>query len=304
MTILTIQKQQQLTQIGRIRLGMKTRNKAGKEFPTKIDTLRFTSPQKNHIEKIAEQYGGEPRAWQPPRGNAQWEVITNVAEVPVLVPPQDPGEAQWFEDWTAGGCKRRCDGVTEKISGDPCKCDPDPKRRQCKMHTRVTLMLSTVESAGVWLLDTGSFYAAIEMPGITKVLAMSKGIIPGRLYLDQRSKMLDGKVHNYAVPVIDPVGFTAAELVSGRAPELAAKRLAGELDCARPAIGAGPNWPEVINGMDSKDELRALWVQLRKGGDLTEPLKAAIEAAVANLPEPSEDDDVVDAEIVDEPEGW
>lgn len=301
MVIRTLQKQQQLTQIGRIRLGVKTKNQAGAEFPVKIDTLRFTSPRKEHIEKIAEHYGGEVRAWQPPHGNAQWEVITGVAEVPVFVPPQDPGQAQWFENWDKGGCKRRCDGVTERISDSPCKCGPDPKRRLCKLHTRVTLMLSMVESAGVWMLDTSSFYAAIEMPGITRLLASSKGIIPGRLYLDQRTKMLDGKLHKYAVPVIDPVGFTAVELVSGRAPELAAKRLAAELEGSdTPAITAGPNWAEVIDGLDSKEELRTLWRRLGSGGDLTEELKAAIEKRNTEI---DEADDVVDAEIVDEP-GW
>lgn len=305
MPILTIQKQQQLTQIGRIRLGIKTKNKAGKEFPVKLDTLRFTSPRREHIEKIAEHYGGAVGGWQPPHGNAQWQVITDVAEVPVLVPPQDPGEAQWFEDWDRGGCKRRCDGITERLSGGPCKCDPEPKRRQCKMHTRVTLLLSKVESAGVWMLDTGSFYAAVEMPNITRLLASSKGIIPGRLYLDQRSRMLDGKLHKYAVPVIDPVGFTAAELVSGRAPELAAQRLAGEIEGSAPAaITSGPNILQLINEMETLEELRTLWRQLRSGGDLTEDLKTAIEKRSGDLTEPDEDDDVVDAEIVEEPEGW
>jgi hypothetical protein len=304
MVVHTIQKQRQLTQIGKIRLGQKTRNAAGKEFPTKLDTLRFTSPRREHIETIAEHYGGEVRPWQPPHGNSQWEVITGVAEVPVLVPPQDPGESQWYEEWDRGGCKRRCDGITERISGDPCKCPTDPKQRKCKLHTRVTLMLAEVESAGVFMLDTSSFYAAVEMPGITRLLASSKGIIPGRFYLDQRSKMIEGKLHNYAVPVIDPVGFTAAELVSGRAPELAAQRLADQIEGKAPAaIASGPNVLQLVNEMDTLEELRILWRRLRSGGDLTEELKAAIEARSNKLAEAAEDD-VVDAEIVEEPEGW
>jgi len=304
MVVHILQKQRQLTQIGKIRLGQKTRNAAGKEFPTKLDTLRFTSPRKEHIEKIAEHYGGEVRAWQPPHGNAQWEVITGVAEVPVLVPPQDPGESQWYEDWDKGGCKRRCDGITERISGGPCKCDPEPKRRKCKLHTRITLMLTEVESAGVFMLDTSSFYAAIEMPGITRLLAESKGIIPGRFYLDQRSKMQDGKLHNYAVPVIDPVGFTAAELVSGRAPELAAKRLAAEIEGNGPAaIAAGPDLVGIVRSADDKDHLAALWKQFgAEGVELTPELKKAFEETAAAFDEDA--DDVVDAEIVEEPEGW
>jgi hypothetical protein len=307
MPILTLQAQQTVTQIGRIRLGIKVKDANGKERPTKLDRLRFTSPQKKHIETIARLYGGEVRLWEPPHGNAQWEVITDAVEVPVLVPPQDPGENQWFEDWAKGGCKRRCDGITEKLSQKPCMCDPDPKRRKCKMHTRITIMLKDVESIGVWLIDTSSFFAAIELPGVARLLASSKGLIEGVLRLDQRTKVSDNLTKHFAVPVLDVTGFTAAELVSGRAPELAKQRLAAAVDSAA-AITAGPDPVALILACKSHDEIKALWKQFGADPNITRTpeMDAAVKEARANIDAAAEVDDedgVIDAEIVEEP-GW
>lgn len=305
--------QQRLAQVGRIRLGIKVKGANGRERPEKLDRLRFTSPRRELIETIASLYGGEVRLWEPPRGNAQWEVITEVTEVPVLVPPQDVGGAQWLELWTKGGCKRRCDGHTERLSGAPCLCGPDPLRRECKMHTRITVMLSQVKSAGVWLIDTSSFYAGTELPGITKVLAESQGIIPGRLILDQRSVVRDGKTFNFAVPVIDSDGFTAAELVSGRAPELARQRIAAELEAnaAAASIAAAASPISQVLACKTRPELQALWE--RFGADpaivLDDELRAAFKDAGAAVDAAAEmeAEEIVDAEIVDEENeepGW
>lgn len=311
MPILTLQHQQTVTQIGRIRLGIKVEDESGKVRPVKLDKLRFTSPQKKHIETIASLYGGEVRLWEPPHGNAQWEVITEVTEVPVLVPPQDPGENQWFEDWTKGGCKRRCDGVTEKLSQKPCMCDPDPKRRKCKMHTRITVMLKDVQSIGVWLIDTSSFFAAIELPGVARLLASSKGLIEGVLRLDQRTKVSDNLTKHFAVPVLDVTGFTAAELVSGRAPELAKQRLAAAVDSATAAaaIAAGPDPVALILACTTHDEIKELWRQFGADPSITRTpeLDAAVKDARARIDAAAEintESDVVDAEIVDEEPGW
>lgn len=308
MPILTLKAQQTVTQIGRIRLGIKVKDENGKVRPTKLDRLRFTSPQKKHIETIARLYGGEVRLWEPPHGNAQWEVITDAVEVPVLVPPQDPGESQWFEDWAKGGCKRRCDGVTERITQKPCMCDPDPKRRKCKMHTRITVMLKDVESIGVWLIDTSSFFAAIELPGVATLLAKSAGLIEGVLRLDQRTKVSDNLTKHFAVPVLDVTGFTAAELVSGRAPELAKQRLAAAVDSAA-AITAGPDPIALVLAAKTRPELQELWDQFKADPavTLTPELESAFKEAGAHVDAAAEIDDeegVVDAEIVEEEPGW
>lgn len=251
---------------GRIRLGMKVGTGRGR--PTKLDRFRFTSPRKNLIEKIAELYGGTVQPWQPPKGSAQWEVVTNATEVPVVVPPQDPAESQWYELWSAGGCQRRCDGQQEKISKQACLCDPDPALRDCKMHTRLRVMLEDVPGMGAWRVDTGSYYAATELPGVAQLLAQAQGAIPGRLILDQRTVVRNGKTMNFAVPVLDCADITPKELMSGRVQELMAARAAGAIDGQlrkAAAITAGPvkDYVSLIDAAKTRDALVDLHAQAK-----------------------------------------
>lgn len=252
---LILQKTQ--TEVGRIRLGGEKPNQ--RTPGRKLTTFRFTSPRKALIERIAELYGGQVQEWQPPKGAAQWQVITEASEVPVIVPPQDPSESQWFEMWSAGGCQRRCDGIEEKISKSPCICDPDPEQRDCKMHTRLRVMLEDVPGVGAWRVDTGSFYAAGELPGVAELLAMAQGAIPGKLFLDQRTVVRDGKTKNFVVPVLDATELTPKELMSGRVQELMAARARGAIDgqLRKAAIAAGPSkdYPSLIDAAKSRDAL-------------------------------------------------
>ncbi|MEU5155614.1 hypothetical protein [Glycomyces sp. NPDC021274] len=297
--------QQQQTEVGRIRLGVKLATSTGGQRPAKLDTLRFTSPRRDLIEKVAELYGGKVEPWSPPKGNGQWQVITTSTEVPVMVPPQDPSESQWFEMWSKGGCLRRCDGQTERISGSSCMCDPDPQERDCKMHTRIRVLLEEVPGIGVWRVDTGSFYAAVELPSVARILAEAKGLIPGKLILDQRTVTRGGKTFNFAVPVLDIAEFTPAELLSGKVPEMAAARRAEAIDNrSRVAIAAGPDYSALLLAVTTIPALTDLWEEAGNAGAITDELRgefeakgAAIRKAMAPKAEP------VDAEIVDEP-GW
>jgi hypothetical protein len=294
--------QRRTAEVGRIRLGVKTTGSNGKERPTKLDRLRFTSARKDLIEKVAVLYGGTVEPWHPARGNAQWEVITQTDSVPVMVPPQDPAESQWYEAWSAGGCQRRCNGQREMISGGACLCDPD--RRDCQMHTRIRVMLKEIPGIGVWRVDTGSYYAALELPGVTEFLAQAEGVIPGRLTLDQRTVTRAGMTKKFAVPVLDVEGFTPDEILSGRVPALVAARAAAAIDAATadtglPAIAAGPDLASLIATCDSKDELTVLWKRFGCEGLLNDDLEKVFKARadeIAELP--------VDAEIVEEPAGW
>lgn len=265
MAILNLQLSQ--TETGRIRLGMKVASGRGTR-PAKLDRFRFTSPRKNLIEKIAALYGGEVKEWQPPRGAMQWEVVSNATDIPVVVPPQDPAESQWLELWSAGGCQRRCDGETEKLSGQACLCDPDPLKRDCKMHTRLRVMLEDVPGLGAWRVDTGSYYAATELPGIAQLLAQAQGAIPGRLVLDQRTVVRDGKTKSFVVPVLDCADITPKELMSGRVQELMAARAAGAIDgqLAKAALTAGPSrdYPSLIDAAKNREALLELHGQAEK----------------------------------------
>lgn len=258
MPILDLQQQQ--TEVGRIRLGVKVKSN-GRERPAKLDRLRFTSPRKALIERIAELYGGQVEPWQPPKGGQQWQVITDTNEVPVVVPPQDPGESQWYEMWSKGGCLRRCDGQQEKISKQSCLCDPEA--RDCKMHTRIRVMLEDVPGLGAWRVDTGSYYAAVELPGVAQLLAMAQGAIPGRLVLDQRTvtRQVDGKAQtfNFAVPTLHVDTLTPKQLMSGQVQELIAARnraaVAGEMRTAIAATSAVVDYPSLIEAAKTVEAL-------------------------------------------------
>lgn len=290
--------QQQQTEVGRIRLGVKVATSNGKSRPAKIDTLRFTSPRRELIEKVAELYGGTVEPWQPLKGNGQWQVITTSTEVPVMVPPQDPAESQWFEMWSKGGCLRRCDGKTERLSEKPCMCDPDPQERDCKMHTRIRVLLEEVPGIGVWRVDTGSFYAAVELPSVARILAEANGLIPGKLILDHRTITRGGKTFNFAVPVLDIAEFTPAELLSGKVPELAAERRAEAIDNrSRAAIAAGPDYSSLLLAVTTIEALTDLWTEAKAAGVGTDALRAEFEARASEIRSSLEP---VEAEIVEE----
>jgi len=305
MPIIGLQRTQ--TEVGRIRLGVKGKGANGKERPVKLDRLRFTSPRKALIERIAELYGGTVEPWQPPKGNQQWQVITNATEVPVMVPPQDPAESQWLELWSKGGCQRRCDGVTEKISGGACLCDPDPQERACSMHTRLRVMLEDVPGLGVWRVDTGSYYAAVELPGIAEILAQAQGIIPGRLILDQRTvtRQVNGepKTMNYAVPVLDVAEFTPGQLASGKVQELiAARRAAAVEGQTRAAIEAAPlDYPTLIAAAKTVEALYELHAKAKDRGDITPELMGAFERRAEAIRASQAQPETVEATVVEQP---
>lgn len=215
--------QRRITEAGRIRTGLQEtfqrQDGSTGSRPAKLDTFRFTSADKRRIEQLAELYGGKVEPWQAPAG-PQWQVVSTRNEIDVIVPPTDLGFSQHYELWSAGGCKRRCDGVAESITEGPCLCNPED--RECDIHTRLSVMLRDIPGLGVWRLDTQGWYAAHELIGAVEVITMAAGrgaLLPARLRLDQRTvKRPDknGKVVTlrYAVPVID-IEITPAQLLGG-----------------------------------------------------------------------------------------
>ena len=155
--------QRGVAETGRIRIGQLVPSRNGSR-PAKLDTFRLTSADRRRIDQVAELYGGTVAEWQAPAGR-QWEVVTTVAELNVVVPPHELAFSQWYELWNAGGCLRRCDGVTDTISDGPCRCDPELRGRakdQCDIHTRLSVMLRDLPGLGVWRLDTQGWHAGRE----------------------------------------------------------------------------------------------------------------------------------------------
>lgn len=165
--------------------------------------------------------------------------MTRESAIGVTVPPRDEVVSQWYEMWNKGGAIRRCDSRTEQISGGPCQCphaaDPDDagevedaarKRaalaklnppRACKLVTRINVMIPDLPGLGVFRLDTGSYYAAVEIGDAAALMqtAREKGVfLPAILRIDQRQRKAGGETKTYPVVVLE-VLTTFRDLATG-----------------------------------------------------------------------------------------
>lgn len=261
MPILTIQRRAR--ELGRIRIGQqvptgRTNAKGEPTFrPEKLDRFRITSASLPLMQRVAELYGGEVQEWLN-NGAKQYEVITTSTRLPILVPPQPV--SQYFELWSGGGCKRRCDGETELLKDKPCVCSPDPAERECKPTTRLNVILSEVEGIGVFRLESHGYYSATELPEVAEFLARAGNYVPAWLSLEQRTVVRDGKTRRWMVPTIE-VDVTPAALLAGDtapAKQIEAPKLA--LPAVEPpsddAVGG---WVEQVRAAESVDGMRELW---------------------------------------------
>ncbi len=217
MSIINLQRR--IAEVGRIRIGQQVAGNNGRKRPEKLTTFRLTSSDRTRIDQAAQLYGGTVAQWDAPAGK-QWEVVTETDSLNVIVPPSDMCFSQAYELWSGGGCARRCDGYNESISQGPCVCDPE--KRECSIHTRLSVMLADLPGLGVWRIDTSGYYAAVELQGAVNVIQMAAGrgqMLPARLRLEQRMvKRLGEGTRRFAVPVLD-VEISPAQLLGGSAPQ-------------------------------------------------------------------------------------
>lgn len=232
MPLLDVQRRGQ--QLGRLRIGHLVPAKDGKMRPGRLDTFRFTTRSRHSADAIADLYGGTVQNW-----NNQFEVITKHNSIGVTIPPRDQIVSQWYEMWSKGGNLRRCDSRLEQKSGGPCLCphadDPGDydlveaaakerarlakmnPPRACKTMTRISVMIPDLPGLGVFRLDTGSYYAAVEIGDAAAVMQAARDLdiyLPAVLRIDQREKVADGRTTPYPVPVLE-VLVTLRQIVSG-----------------------------------------------------------------------------------------
>lgn len=224
-----LQIQRRMMQLGRVRLGEKAANGA----PKKLDTFRFTSASRALLEAVAEQHGGTVTPWENAPSEGYFQVTTEATALDIILPPvfsDVDGSptlpySQWYERWSAGGCERRCDGVTESLSGKPCMCDREKRKAnaktECRAVTRVSFMLPDIPGLGVWRLDSLGWNAAVELPLTLEVLssaAREQRFIPAVLSIQHRTSKRDGQTFRYVVPVIELKDATIKQLASGDVP--------------------------------------------------------------------------------------
>ena len=223
---------------GRIRLGIKS----GKAMKS-IETLRFTSQYRDALEAIAHDYGGRVSPWNDPKARVknQFEVITETNEIDVLLPKN--GLSQYYELWSAGGCQRRCDGISVELVemhgseavpvSEPCICARQD-RMECRPYTRINVVLPNVAFAGTWRLETKGWNAAAELPGMFQMVQQlddAGALVQAVLGVEQRSDVAGGRTRNFVVPKlrlrqspaeIQAGGARAGALTSGSAHQLEA----------------------------------------------------------------------------------
>lgn len=180
--------------------------RGAKGQPTRLDTFRLTSADEGLLRAAATRYGGTVQPWAAQPG--QFELFTEKDELPCIVAPQEV--SQWYEMWSGGGCQRRCDGEMVTVAGanngsvdQPCLCDPD--KRDCKLTTRLSVMLHELPGVGTWRLETHGFYAATELPASAEVLislARRGNYAPAALAIEERIVKRDGQTKKFPVPVL------------------------------------------------------------------------------------------------------
>lgn len=196
-----VARQRALAPIGEIRLGAE--KEEGKP-PRRLDTFRLTSQQKPLILRAAKHYGGEVEPWASPSGDA-WQVVTDQPRLPVLV-VVGYSLTLLYELWEgAARCTRRCDGITEFISQQPCICNSSGEDK-CKIVTRFMVVLPELGTSLGWQLRSNGERAADELSGgmeIANQLAAGRAFVPAILRVTNRRSVGAGEVHRYVVPVLD-----------------------------------------------------------------------------------------------------
>jgi hypothetical protein len=182
-------------EIGRLRLGARTGPRGA---PTALETWRLTSSHLEPIRVAAELWGGEVA-----EHDGVYDLTTEVSSLPVLIPDQDVAASQWLEEWSAGGLVRRCDGVTELLSGEPCLAETD-QPCACQPTTHLLVVLPDLPDLGVWRLTTRGWAAASELPtSVELVRQISRGGLPrAELAIEHRSRRTGGQTHAFVVPVL------------------------------------------------------------------------------------------------------
>lgn len=199
--------ERRIPEAGRIRTGVKS-GKTTKAIPH----FRFTSHDEEALGQIAEMYGGTVKPWSDPKAAAgQFEVLTEAPEIRVVLPPDPLGGTPVYELWGGGGCERRCDGLNAAVLQQgpdglenvqvPCLCSAQGEM-SCKVITRLSVILPEVRFAGVWRLDTKSWNAAQELPGMVDMVRsmQSEGLAYATLALKHRRSVTAGETHRFIVP--------------------------------------------------------------------------------------------------------
>lgn len=251
---------------GKLKMGEKT-----EKAMRKLETWRLLSPFKDCVDAFAAQYGGTVKPYHDDAANPkdQFEVVTTSASIEVYLIPD--GIDASYEMWGGGMRQRDCDGRVCKIEEPEqddyvivehgCLCRAEGVRR-CNPKLRIIVLLPNVPMRGAFLLETGSWFAQNEMPGMFDLITtLSRdGMKRATLTIDKRTDVRFGKGgkpirRNFVVPVLSMVD-TPMEIMGGMADVRAisagaAANLASQ-GVATPQIG--PGTPVAVRATPQTDD--------------------------------------------------
>lgn len=270
--------QAQAAELGRIRTGYSRPNPNPDKgpIPVKSKTFVLSSHSREYVERAAALYGGSVEQWTPQRQSiAQYRVITEAPELRAILPAGNP-LTQSYEMWGGGGCERRCDGETESIRREPCIClaryGEDWHERKpdqvCRPTSRINVMLPDLPDLGVWRLETKSYHAADAMAGgLDTVLQATggAGLMPVRMWIEQRTRVVNGKTKQYQVVMLVPSLPTLRAALSGPISTAAALDPSTLVD--RPAIEAPrPDYVAEARRCRTVADAREVWHRANRAG--------------------------------------
>jgi len=247
----------------RLRLGHQQPDRNGQLRPARLtDAMRITSAGREIVEAFAVQYGGEVVPW-----GDQWQAYLPITELPIMLLP---GQAlsQWWEHWGSSVISRRCDGVTEQVTGRPCVCPSDVAARMaskdaCRPTTRLHIVCPEVAVMGVGMMVSHGLIAAQTLPSAVEMaeVALSRGIrLPAVLRVIEHV----GADRRYVVPRIDLVGTSLMSLMSLEGPPpqaLPVPTVAGSTEVELgpvPPPGPAPSDDQSLALYAAKRELRTM----------------------------------------------
>jgi hypothetical protein len=303
--------ERRLPQAGRIRLGEK-----GAKGPKALAKFRFSSSDRTALVKIAELYGGEPKAWREPKTDDAFELYTEASEIEVVLPPDCYTAA--YELWGGAGLVRRCDGencVVQVPGPDgpepverPCVCEAKGEE-ECDPRQRLRVVLPEVRFFGVWRLDTNSWHAAQELPTMIEMIEMVDGgrhLTKAVLRIEKRHRVLmtskGPRRKNYNVPCLgfaeSIVGLAAGQgrLAAGPQGEVLGDTALADLPVAPRELAPGappipddevieatvvPDTEELerwVAALSAKDQARALRMARQLAEAIGEPIPTTFES--------------------------
>ena len=229
--------QRRHAEVFRIRIG----DKDDRGNPRKLtDSIRVTSPNRLVVDAFVAVFGGETVGW-----NDQWQAYLPTTALPVMVLPGQSIQ-QWWEFYKGGVCERRCDGVTETLSGQACVCPAEltvrvADRSACSPMTRISVVCPDVEVVGAGSLVTHGMVAAETLP---QAVAIAEGALSRGLMVPAVLRVVEhvGKAKRYTVPQLEIVGVSLTQLTTGETvtPAIARSERAQVAPPAPKAIAAAP----------------------------------------------------------------